>query len=151
MDLRGLLAGGVTVDLATDGPASHNTLDMFQEMKFAAIAHKQHTGDPTFLTTSEVLQMATSGAADAMHRPKLGSLNVGARADLVVVDLSGAHVAPLHDIEAALVYGSAADDVIYTLVGGEFVLDNHEVVGVDEERIVATFREKALALRDRTT
>ncbi|MFV2039086.1 MAG: amidohydrolase family protein [Acidimicrobiales bacterium] len=150
MDLRGLLAGGVTVGLATDGPASHNTLDMFQEMKFAAITHKQHTGDPTFLTTSEVLRMATRGAADAMHRPELGSINVGAPADLVVVDLSGAHVAPLYDIEAALVYGNRADDVVYTLVGGELVLDNHEVVGVDEERIVATFREKALALRDRT-
>ncbi|MEO1059852.1 MAG: amidohydrolase [Actinomycetota bacterium] len=150
MDLRGLRDAGVTVGLATDGPASHNTLDTFQEMKFAAITHKQHTGDPTFLTTGEVLQMATGGSAVAMHRPELGGLAAGAPADLTVVDLGGPHVAPVYDVEAALVYGTRADDVTHTIVGGEPVLDGGEVVGVDEERIVARFREHALALRDRS-
>ncbi|MEM8902595.1 MAG: amidohydrolase [Actinomycetota bacterium] len=150
MDLRGLWAAGVTVGLATDGPASHNTLDTFQEMKFASIIHKQHTGDPTFLTTGEVLHLATAGSAAAMHRPELGSLAVGAPADLVVVDLGGAHVAPVYDVEAALVYSARADDVTHTLVGGTPVLDGGEVVGIDEERVVARFREHALTLRDRS-
>ena len=150
MDLRGLREAGVTVGLATDGPASHNTLDTFQEMKFAAVTHKQHTGDPTFLATGEVLEMATKGSAMVMHRPELGSLDPGAPADLAVVDLGGPHVAPVYDVEAALVYGSRADDVTHTIVGGELVLDGGEVVGVDEERIVARFREHALALRDRS-
>ena len=150
MDLRGLMTAGVTVGLATDGPASHNTLDTFQEMKFAAITHKQATGDPTFLTTREVLDLATAGSAKAMHRPELGTVTPGAPADLAIVDLSGAHVAPLYDIEAALVYGSRADDVTHTIVGGRIVLDNREVVGVDEEQIVARFSEHASALRDRS-
>jgi 5-methylthioadenosine/S-adenosylhomocysteine deaminase len=150
MDLRALTAAGVTVGLATDGPASHNTLDMFQEMKFAAITHKQATEDPTFLTTREVLAMATTGSARAMHRPELGRIEVGAPADLIVVDLDRPHVAPVYDVEAALVYGSRADDVTHTIVGGRLVLDAGAVVDVDEERVVAMFREKALALRDRS-
>lgn len=150
MDLRGLMAAGVTVGLATDGPASHNTLDTFQEMKFAAITHKQTTKDPTFLTTRQVLEMATAESAKAMHRPDLGTVTVGSPADLAIVDLSGPHVAPLYDIEAALVYGSRAGDVTHTIVGGRLVLDNREVVGVDEEQIVARFTEHARALRDRS-
>ncbi len=150
MNLRGLRAAGVTVGLATDGPASQNTLDTFQEMKFAAITHKQATGDSTFLTTREVLTMATRDAARAMHRPELGTLTVGAPADITIVSLAGAHVAPVYDVEAALVYSSRADDVTHTIVGGQLVFDSGHVVGVDEERVIAMFREKALALRDRS-
>lgn len=150
MNLRGLRTAGVTVGLATDGPASQNTLDTFQEMKFAAITHKQATGDSTFLTTREVLTMATRDAARAMHRPELGTLTVGAPADITVVSLAGAHVAPVYDVEAALVYSSRADDVTHTIVGGELVYDGGHVVGVDEERVIAMFCEQALALRDRS-
>ena len=117
MNLRGLRAAGVTVGLATDGPASQNTLDTFEEMKLAAITHKQATGDSTFLTTREVLTMATREAARAMHRPELGTLAVGSPADVTIVSLAGAHVAPVYDVEAALVYGSRADDVTHTIVG----------------------------------
>ncbi|NED64633.1 amidohydrolase family protein, partial [Streptomyces sp. SID10244] len=74
MDLRAMWEAGVTVGLATDGPAGHNTLDMFQEMKFAAVTHKQATADPTFLTTRQVIDLATRDAAAAMHRPELGRL-----------------------------------------------------------------------------
>ena len=63
---------GVTVGLATDGPASHNTLDMFQEMKFAGITHKERTGDAEFLRTDEILEMATATGAKAMNRPETG-------------------------------------------------------------------------------
>ncbi len=149
MDLRALRAAGVTVGLGTDGPASHNTLDMFQEMKFAAVTHKQATDDPTFLTTREVLTMATRDAAVAMHRPELGTVAVGAPADLVVIDLDRAHTAPMYDVEAALVYQSRADDVTHTIVGGNVVFDG-EVTDVDEDRIVAKFREHAHALRERS-
>lgn len=150
MDLKGLWSAGVTVGLGTDGPASQNTLDMFGEMKFAAVTHKQSTADPTFLTTREVLSMATEQSAIAMHRPELGAIRIGAPADLVVVDLDRPHVAPVYDVEAALVYSTRPDDVTHTIVGGTFVVDNGEVVGVDEAQVVAKFRESALRLRDRS-
>ncbi|MFK8024256.1 MAG: amidohydrolase family protein [Ilumatobacter sp.] len=150
MDLRTMWEHGVTVGLGTDGPASHNTLDTFQEMKYAAITHKQHTADPTFLTTNQVIGMATREAAKAMHRPELGTIAIGAPADLTIVDVSGAHVAPLYDLEAAIVYGSRADDVTHTLVDGQLVVDGGEVVGIDEERVVAEFTRHARSLRDRS-
>jgi 5-methylthioadenosine/S-adenosylhomocysteine deaminase len=150
LPLREVLAAGVTVGLATDGPASHNTLDTFQEMKFAALIHKDKTGDSEFLPTHEVLRLATVGAAGAMHRPEVGRLAVGQPADLIVVDLDRPHVQPCYDPLAALVYATRADDVRYTLVDGRILLDNGEVVGLDEEDVRAKFRTAALALRDRS-
>ncbi|HEY9315538.1 amidohydrolase family protein [Williamsia sp.] len=150
MDLRALWAAGVQVGIATDGPAGHNTLDMFQEMKFATITQKQLTGDPTFMTMRETLGLATHGSAQVMHRAELGTVTVGSPADLTVVNLDVAHVAPLYNVEAALVYSSRADDVTHTIVGGELIVDNGEVVGVDEEEVVAKFTEHAHALRSRT-
>ncbi|MEM9519866.1 MAG: amidohydrolase [Actinomycetota bacterium] len=150
MDLQTMWSEGITVGLATDGPASHNCLDPFQEMKYAAITHKQATTDPTFLTTRQVITMATREAAKAMHRPELGTIAVGAPADITVVDVSGSHVAPGYDVEATLVYGSRASDVTHTIVDGVVVVDGGEMVGIDEERVVAEFTRHALALRDRS-
>ena len=150
LDLRTMWKEGVTVGLATDGPASHNCLDTFQEMKYAAITHKQTTADPTFLTTRQTITMATREAAKAMHRPELGTIAIGAPADVTIVDVSGAHVAPGYDIEATLVYGSRASDVTHTIVDGQLVVDAGEVVGIDVERVVAEFTRHALALRDRS-
>ncbi|NDZ92827.1 amidohydrolase family protein [Streptomyces sp. SID6673] len=149
MDLRAMWEAGVTVGLATDGPAGHNTLDMFQEMKFAAVTHKQATADPTFLTTRQVIDLATRDAAAAMHRPELGRLAAGAPADLIVVSLSGAHVQPVYDVESTLVYATRADDVTHTIVGGNVLVADRRVVGLDEREVVARFRESAHRLRAR--
>lgn len=146
MNLRDVLAAGVTVGLATDGPASHNTLDMFQELKFAAITHKQLTGDPTFLTARQALQLAGQGSGQVMHRPELGVVRVGAPADLVVVNLQTSHTAPVYDAEATVVYASRADDVTHTIVDGRLLVDDGVVLGIDEAEVVARFREAAHAL-----
>jgi 5-methylthioadenosine/S-adenosylhomocysteine deaminase len=138
------------VGLATDGPASHNALDMFQEMKFAGIIHKDKTGDTEFLKTRDLLQMATAGAAAAMHRPEVGVLAEGRPADVIVVDLAVPHVQPVYDPLAALVYSTRAGDVRYTIVDGQVVLDGGVVKGVDEQEVSTNFRRLALKLRDRS-
>lgn len=150
MPLKEVREAGVVVGLATDGPASHNTLDMFQEMKFAGIIHKQRVEDARYLRTNELLHLATTDAARAMHRPELGRLAPGLPADIVVVDLSGAHVQPVYDVAAALVYSARADDVRCTIVGGEVIYEHGSVAGVDEAEAVSRFRELAMALRDRS-
>ncbi len=150
MPLKELREAGIVLGLATDGPASHNTLDMFQEMKFAGITHKQQMEDARFLTTNELLHLATTGAAGAMHRPELGRLAPGLPADIVVVDLTGAHVQPVYDVAAALVYSCRADDVSCTIVGGEILYENGTVAGIDEAEAVGRLRELARALRDRS-
>lgn len=141
---------GVTVGLATDGPASHNTLDMFQEMKFAGLIHKDKTADPEFLKTTEILEMATSEGAKAMNRPETGQLAPGMAADVIVVDLDKAHTQPVYDTAAALVYSSRADDVLHTIVAGQLLMENRIVAGIDEAEIRANFRSKAHALRKRS-
>lgn len=141
---------GITVGLATDGPASHNSLDMFQEMKFAGMIHKDKMHDVEFLKTRELLEMSTWGAAQAMNRPEVGTLAPGKKADVIIVDLYKAHCLPVYDTAAALVYSARADDVDTTIVDGAILMENRVVAGIDEAEIRARFREAAIALRDRS-
>lgn len=150
MPLRKLLSSGVTVGLATDGPASHNTSDLFQEMKFAGLIHKATVNDVEFLTVEQLLELATYQGALAMHRPDTGRLEVGAKADVIIVNLDTAHAQPVYDKRAALVYSTRADDVTHSIVDGRLLMDEHEVIGVDEEGIRAKFHEAAHDLRRRS-
>src|SRR5699024_829805 len=98
----------------------------------------------------QILSMATSGSAEAMHRQKLGRLSPGASADIVVVDVDVAHTLTAYNVEPTLVYWSRAADVRYTIVGGDVIVDDGRVAGVDESAVRANFREHALALRARS-
>ena len=150
MRLRACCEAGITVGLATDGPASHNALDMFQEMKFAGMIHKDRTNDVEFLKTGELLEMATSGAAAAMNRPETGQLAPGMKADVIIVDLDRPHCLPVYDEAAALVYSARADDVVTTICDGAVLMENRVVTGIDEADIRNNFRARALDLRARS-
>ena len=150
MPLRKVLASRITVGLATDGPASHNASDLFQEMKFAGLIHKATVNDVEFLTIEQLLELATCQGALAMHRPDTGRLEVGAKADVIVVNLDTAHAQPVYDERAALVYSTRADDVTHSVVNGRLLMEERQVTGVDEERIRAKFHEAAHALRRRS-
>lgn len=148
--LHACRAAGITVGLATDGPASHNSLDMFQEMKFAGMIHKDKMHDVEFLKTRELLEMSTAEAARAMNRPEAGILAPGMKADMILVDLDKPHCLPVYDVAAALVYSARADDVHTTIVDGKVLMSDRMVAGIDEAEVRARFREAALALRDRS-
>lgn len=150
MPLKKVLERGVTVGLATDGPASHNASDLFQEMKFAGLVHKTTVNDVEFLRIDQLLEMCTHQGALAMNRPETGRLEVGAAADVIVVDLDTAHAQPVYDVRAALVYSTRADDVTHTIVNGKVLMENRIVAGVDEERIRHRFHEAAHDLRRRS-
>jgi 5-methylthioadenosine/S-adenosylhomocysteine deaminase len=148
--LHACRAAGINVGLATDGPASHNSLDMFQEMKFAGMIHKDKMHDVEFLKTRELLEMSTAEAAKAMNRPDTGILAPGMKADMILVDLDRPHCLPVYDLPAALVYSARADDVHTTIVDGKVLMSGRVVAGIDEAEIKARFREAALALKDRS-
>ena len=148
--LRCVREAGVEVGLATDGPASHNALDMFQEMKFAGMIHKDKTGDVEFLKVGELLELSTFHAARVMNRPETGSLAPGKKADVIIVDLDKPHCLPVYDVAAALVYSARADDVATTIADGRILMEDRVLTGIDEAGIRAQFRERALALRDRS-
>ena len=148
--LRAVREAGITVGLATDGPASHNSLDMFQEMKFAAMIHKDKAGDVEFLKTGELLELATCEAAKAMNRPETGVLAPGSKADVIIVDLDKPHCLPVYHAAAALVYSARAEDVVTTIADGRIIMENRVLPGIDEAEIRVKFRERALSLRDRS-
>lgn len=119
------LKRGIVVGLGPDGTASNNNLDMWEEMRLAATLHKVATGDATSVSAQQALQMATiEGARCLSLESEIGTLEVGKRADCVLVDFDKSHLYPRHNIVSHLVYSAGASDVHSSLVGGKFLLRN---------------------------
>jgi len=133
-----MLATGLNVGIATDGPASNNDLDMFEEMRLATFIAKAVTGDPTALPARQVFEMATSMGAKALHLSHLiGSLEPGKRADLTMVDMQTTHNLPHFDrdpgaIYSRLVYTSKSNDVTDVMVNGKWLMRERKLLTLDE-------------------
>ena len=129
---------GVKVGVGTDGPASNNDLDMFEEMRLAALVAKVRRDDPTDIPAREAFRMATLGGAQAVHMGDItGSLEVGKRADITVVDMRGVHNWPqFHNnpdsIYSRLIYAAKSTDVAHVLCNGRWLLRDRELLTVDE-------------------
>lgn len=132
-----LLADGVTVALGADGAPCSNNLDMFTELRLAALLHKPRVG-PTGMPAQTVLEMATLGGAKALGLEKeIGSLEVGKRADLISVDLRRAHALPGNaDVVSQLVYSGHASDVRNVAVGGVLLMRERVLTTLDEPEIL---------------
>jgi 5-methylthioadenosine/S-adenosylhomocysteine deaminase len=130
---------GVPVGLGTDGPASNNGLDMFDTMKMTALVHKNYRWDPTIMNAQRVLDMATVDGARCIGREKeLGSVEVGKRADLVLLDLRDPNLIPIHRKETVvsdLVYSANGQNVDTTIVDGRPLMVNRNFRKLDQEKI----------------
>jgi len=144
-----LLAAGVDVGLGTDGAASNNDLDLWEEIRLAALVHKPLQEDPKAMPAATVLRMATAGGAAALGLDdRIGSLEPGKRADLIQVRRRGsAHLTPMYDAVSHLVYAVDAQDVVTTVVDGRVLMRDGEVLGLDTERIAAEAAEIAARIR----
>jgi len=139
-----MLKNGVAVGLATDGAASNNCLDIFEEMKVSAIIHKAHNFDPTVTSAAEVLEMATIGGAKALLLDKdIGTLEVGKKADIVILDLKKPRLVPLHNIISHLVYAAKSSDVCTVIVDGNILMENREVKILDENKVMELAQKTA--------
>ncbi len=143
-----MLARGVTVALATDGAASNDTLDMFEETRMAALLHKGVAGDPTVMTARQAFRMATQGGARAVGIDA-GTIDPGKLADVVLVNMERAHLVPVHDVVNTLVYCAKASDVETTIIGGQIVMRNGLVTTVDEEQVIQAARAYGGAMYER--
>ena len=128
-----MVAEGLCVTLATDGPCSNNDLDLWEEMRSAAFLQKLQTADPLVLPAYEVLRMATANGARAMGKAdgELGVVCEGALADLIVIDLQKPHLQPIHDVVSNLVYCGKASDVEMVMVDGRIVVEDRKIIGLD--------------------
>lgn len=114
---------GVNVALGTDGVASNDNLDMFEEMHLASLIHKGLAQDPTVLSPWDVIEMATVNGARALGRDDIGEIAVGKKADLCVIDLDRPHLTPALDLANLVVHSMHASDVVMTFVDGDSVYD----------------------------
>jgi 5-methylthioadenosine/S-adenosylhomocysteine deaminase len=151
-----LLRAGVKVGFGTDGVASNNNLDLFEEMNTAAILHKLNSNDPTVLNARTVVEMATMGGARLLGKEKeIGSLEVGKKADLIVLDMMQPHAHPVYNIYSILVYSMQGSDVETVIVDGKIVMLNRKLTLLDvdglyeeTECIAGKIKERSIAMAD---
>lgn len=142
--VKDLVARGVTVGIGTDGPASNNNLDLFEEMRCASLLAKLISNDPEALGAPTVLRMATSDGARLLGMDdKIGSLVPGKLADVIVVDLDRPHLTPVYDPLSHLVYSARGSDVRHVLVNGRLVVDHGRIMSIDERQLKHEVRAKA--------
>ncbi len=133
-----MLAAGVRMGLGTDGAASNNDLDMWEEMRLAALLQKVDRMDPTVMSASTVLTMATSGGALAIGLGEVtGSIEAGKRADIIQVTFDDVHHVPTYDVISHLVYVTDEQDVASVVVDGKILMRAGEMLTIDTERVAA--------------
>jgi len=143
-----MLDAGVNVGLGTDGAASNNDLDLFDEIRDAAMIGKLARGDARDVAAEDAVRMATEGSAEAIGLP-VGRIEAGGTADLAVVDFDAAHLTPVHDYVSHLAYAVRGSDVRHTICDGEVLMEDREVQTLDEEAVKRRASEAAAALVDR--
>lgn len=143
-----MLEAGITVGLGTDGCASNNTLDMIKEMSMAAKLHKAARLDPTVMDAKTVVRMATIEGAKALGMGKItGSLEVGKKADMIIIGLDKPHLTPLYNEYSHLVYAANGADVDTVIINGKVVMENRRLLTIDESEVMQKVREIAVHIK----
>ncbi len=143
---QSLRSAGVTIGLGTDGAASNDNLDLFEEIKLACLLQKFDTGNPTILPAGEAWKMATEGGANALGLPT-GRLEEGKLADLILVDLSNAQLVPQHDLTSLLAYAANGSVVDTVICDGRILMQQRRVEG--EAEILEEAHARARNLEER--
>ena len=135
-DVPRLIKSGVNVSLGTDGASSNNNLNMFNEMRLAALVYKGITLDPEIMNAETVLSMATANGAKAILDDKIGVVAEGAKADIVLIDTNSPSIAPTNELAPAVVYSAGAGDVNTVICNGKVLMQNKELLTIDENETV---------------
>ena len=136
-----MLDRGLNVALGTDGSASNNNVNMFEEIHLASVIHNGYHTDPTIMKPADVIKMATVNGAKAQGRPDTGSLEVGKCADIIAINLDAPHMVPDHDTLALIAYSAQASDVCMTMVDGKILYENGNFLTMDRERIFHDYKK----------
>ena len=144
-----MLDAGVTVGLGTDGPASNNDIDTFDELRDAAMVGKLDAGDASAVPAEAAIGIATAGGADALGFDS-GRIEAGRNADLAVLDLSAPHLTPVHDLVSHLAYAARGSDVRHTICDGQVLMRDRDLVTLDERAVCEAAADHATDLVRRT-
>ena len=145
-----MLREGVCVSIGTDGAPSNNRMDMVDEMWLTSLIHKGWRLEPDVVKAQEILRMATINGAKALLDDHLyGSLEVGKKADIIVINPDSAGMLPLHDPIANLVTSMHSSNVESTMCDGKWVMKNRVVLTINEEEVYEAAKEHAAAIRER--
>lgn len=150
MPLKQLLAAGVPVGLGTDGPSSGNTLDLFHQMRYIAYSHKTVNQDRSAFPAREIVQLATNGGAAVLGlADKIGRLEPGYQADIVLIETQSVNMYPVFDPYSVLVYSANAANVTDVWVAGQHLVENKQLTKVELEEVrheletnMAVFKEE---------
>ena len=143
-----MLASGIAVGLGTDGAASNNALDMFREMDTSAKIHKVTSLNPTVMNAETVVRMATIGGARVLGMDGLiGSIEVGKKADIILVDMNQPHLTPLYNPYSQLVYAARGADVKTSIINGKMVMDKRRLTTIDLPAVMNNVRKIAAHIR----
>ena len=140
----------VNVALGTDGSSSNNNLNMFEEIHLAAIVNKAVNMDAISVPAIVALKMATINGAKALLWDKeIGSIEIGKKADIVLMDMDKPHLYPLHNIVSSLAYSAQGSDVDTVIVDGNIIMENREMKTLDVEKIIFNAEKSAKSLINR--
>ncbi|MGL4999576.1 amidohydrolase [Cetobacterium sp.] len=143
-----MLEKGLSVSIGTDGAPSNNRMDMMREMYLTSLIHKGRTLNPKAVPAEQVLEMATvNGARCAMLENEIGSLEVGKKADLIVLNQNTLHSLPLHDPIANIVYTMTSENVESTMCNGKWLMKNREILVLNEAELIEKVKIKAEEIR----
>ncbi len=132
-----LLNAGAKIGLGTDGAASNNDLNMFEEMDTTAKLHKVFRKNSSVVDAKSVVEMATIGGARVLGLEKeIGSIEKGKRADVIIIDLDKPHLTPMYNPYSQIVYAVDGADVETVIIEGRIVMRDHKILTVDEEKII---------------
>lgn len=132
-----MLQKGITVSLGTDSPCSNNSADMFDVMKTTALLHKGANKDPTLMPAEQVLEMATIQGAKALSwDTHIGSIEIGKKADLALINFNKPHLRPLHSEISHLVYAAKPSDVETVIINGKLVMENRKLTTLNVEKVM---------------
>ena len=135
-----VLKNGINLTIGTDSVSSNNNLNFFEEMKLTALAAKIKTGEPTAVSTHEILKAATEGGALSQGRKNCGKLKVGNKADIIVLNIDKENMQPIHDIKTNIVYSADPSNVVMTMADGKVLYKDGEFKTIDIEKTIFEVR-----------
>ena len=139
--IQEMLDMGINVAIGTDGSSSNNNLNMFEEMHIASIVNKALNKDATSVTAMDVIEMATiNGARTLGLEDEIGSIEVGKKADMIIIDINKTHIQPIHNLVSAITYSVQGSDVDTVIVDGEILMESRELKTIDIDKTMKKVR-----------